>query len=169
MVRWSQVAWFCLHWLLPRELQWDYVGSVKTTSNGNVPHLINICPTIFIQAFNVHDFSVYFDGDIQMMLRTLTEIVWYLAPILMTKSSGVKANMSNHKANRSRHPFELNCTSTECMQNSRGPPSRQIEMGQPHNRRFNAIEKVGPHNKPHVSGTAGVHVVDYASSLYLSK
>ena len=40
----------------------------------DVSHFINICPTISIQILNLHDFFVDFDGDIQIMLRTIMKI-----------------------------------------------------------------------------------------------
>ena len=46
-----------------------------------------------------------------------------------TKSSGDKANLGNPKANRGFPPSTVNRTSAECVQNSGGPPSRHIELG----------------------------------------
>ena len=78
---------------------------------------LSIFVLVSIHVLNLHGFFVCFDGDIQMMLRTLTRFLrWYLGPLLMTGSRlKTKANKGYPKANRGWPLSTVNRTSAQCV------------------------------------------------------
>ena len=119
--------------------QGGYVGSIKTKSYGKrFPLHQYLSP---IQVLNLHAVFVYFDGDIQIMLRKL--VIGFKSLLGSSfndrQPSRDKANIGNPKANKGCPLSTVNRTSAEYVQNSKRPPSRHIEMGHPDTGRFNAM------------------------------
>ena len=89
-----------------------------------ISHFINICLTIAIQILDVHDFFlVDFDGDIQMMFRTL--VIFYVCTWVPSYWQAIILGQSKCRQSQSKQRLFLstvNRTSAACMQNSRGTP-----------------------------------------------
>ena len=106
----------------------------------DVTYFIDICPITSIQGLNLHDFFIDFDGDIQMMLRTI--MIFFMLALNDRKSSRGRANIVNPKTNKGCPPFTVNHTSAQYVENSRGPSPGYIQMGHPHTGICNAMQSV---------------------------